>query len=50
MGTHPHMVVVAGKGQAEFSRFWQIVNHLFARWYNRRHKKSRRGQESSLSA
>ncbi len=43
MGTHPHMVVVAGKGQAEFSRFWQIVNHLFARWYNRRHK-SRRGQ------
>jgi putative transposase len=43
MGTHPHMVVVASKGQAEFSRFWQIVNHLFARWYNRRHK-SRRGQ------
>ena len=43
MGTHPHMVVVATKGQAEFSRFWQVVNHLFARWYNRRHK-SRRGQ------
>ena len=43
MGTHPHVVVVASKGQAEFSRFWQIVNHLFARWYNRRHK-SRRGQ------
>jgi putative transposase len=43
MGTHPHIVVVATKGQAEFSRFWQIVNHLFARWYNRR-QKSRRGQ------
>jgi len=43
MGTHPHLVVVATKGQAHFSRFWQIVNHLFARWYNRRHK-SRRGQ------
>ncbi len=43
MGTHPHMVVVATKGQAEFSRFWQVVNHLFARWYNRQ-QKSRRGQ------
>jgi putative transposase len=43
MGTHPHMVVVAQKGQAEFSRFWQVVNHLFARWYNRQ-QKSRRGQ------
>jgi putative transposase len=43
MGTHPHLVVVASKGQAEFSRFWQIINHLFARWYNRQ-QKSRRGQ------
>jgi putative transposase len=43
MSTHPHMVVVASKGQAEFSRFWQIVNHLFARWYNRQ-QKSRLGQ------
>jgi putative transposase len=43
MGTHPHLVVVAARGQAEFSRFWQIVNHLFARWYNRQNK-SRRGQ------
>src|SRR6202000_612206 len=30
-------------GQAEFSRFWQVVNHLFARWYNRQ-QESRRGQ------
>ncbi len=43
MGTHPHVVVVATKGQVEFSRFWQVVNHLFAQWYNRR-EKSRRGQ------
>jgi putative transposase len=43
MGTHPHLVVVATKGQAEFSRFWQVVNHLFARWYNRQ-QKPRRGQ------
>ena len=43
MGTHRHLVVVATKGQAEFSRFWQVVNHLFARWYNRQ-QKSRRGQ------
>jgi putative transposase len=43
MGTHPHLVVVATKGQAEFSRFWQVVNHLFARWYNRQ-QKTRRGQ------
>jgi putative transposase len=43
MGTHPHMVVVATKGQAAFSRFWQIINHLFARWYNRQ-QKFRRGQ------
>jgi putative transposase len=43
MGTHPHVVVVAAKGQAAFSRFWQIINHLFARWYNRQ-QKARRGQ------
>jgi putative transposase len=43
MGTHPHLDVVATKGQAQFSRFWQIVNHLFAHWYNRQDK-SRRGQ------
>jgi putative transposase len=43
MGTHPHLVVFASKGQTEFSRFWQVVNHLFARWYNRQ-QKSRRGQ------
>jgi putative transposase len=43
MGTHPHLVVVATKGQTEFSRFWQIVNHLFARWYNRQ-QRPRRGQ------
>jgi putative transposase len=42
MGTHPHVVCVATKGQQAFSRFWQIVNHRFARWYNRRH--GRRGQ------
>jgi putative transposase len=43
MGTHPHLVVVSTKGQAEFSRFWQVVNHLFARWYNGQ-QRSRRGQ------
>ena len=43
MGTHPHLVVVSTKGQAAFSRFWQVINHLFARWYNRQ-QKSRRGQ------
>jgi len=43
MGTHPHLVVIATKGQVEFSRFWQVVNHLFARWFNRQ-QVSRRGQ------
>ena len=43
MGTHPHVVVVATHGQAEFSRFWKVVNQLSARWYNKR-QKSRRGQ------
>ncbi len=36
MGTHPHVVVVASLGQEEFSRFWKLVNQLFARWYNSR--------------
>ncbi len=43
MGTHPHVVVVATRGQAEFSRFWKVVNQLFARWYNQRQER-RRGQ------
>jgi putative transposase len=43
MGTHPHVVVVATRGQEEFSRFWKLVNNLFARWYNRQ-QRSRRGQ------
>jgi putative transposase len=43
MGTHPHLVVVATRGQQEFSRFWKVVNHLFARWYNQQ-QLSRRGQ------
>jgi putative transposase len=43
MGTHPHVIVAAGKGQVDFSRFWQVVNALFARWYNRQ-EKARRGQ------
>jgi putative transposase len=43
MGTHPHLVVVATRGQQEFSCFWKVVNQLFARWYNKQ-QKSRRGQ------
>ena len=43
MGTHPHVVVVATRGQEDFSRFWKVVNNLFARWYNRQ-QRSRRGQ------
>jgi len=43
MGTHPHVVVVATRGQEEFSRFWKVVNQLFARWYNGQ-QRSRRGQ------
>jgi REP-associated tyrosine transposase len=42
MGTHPHVVVTATRGQEEFSRFWKVVNQRFARWYNRRRR--RRGQ------
>ena len=43
MGTHPHVVAKSDRGQLEFSRFWQVVNHRFARWYNKR-EKNRRGQ------
>jgi putative transposase len=43
MGTHPHVVVVATRGQEEFSRFWKVVNQLFARWYNAQ-QRDRRGQ------
>jgi len=42
MGTHPHVVCTVANGQEEFSRFWKVVNHAFAWWFNRRHK--RRGQ------
>jgi hypothetical protein len=42
MGTHPHVVVVATRGQEEFSRFWKVVNQLFARWYNRQQRSRRR--------
>lgn len=42
MGTHPHVVCTATKGQEEFSRFWKVVNQCFARWYNVRSQ--RRGQ------
>ncbi len=36
MGTHPHLVLQSPRGQQAFSGFWKIVNHRFARWYNRR--------------
>ncbi len=42
MGTHPHVVCTAAKGQGAFSKFWKVVNHGFAWWFNRREK--RRGQ------
>lgn len=42
MGTHPHVVCTCDGSQESFSRFWQVVNGQFARWYNRR--KGRRGQ------
>lgn len=42
MGTHPHVVCSATRGQEDFSRFWKVVNHGFARWYNKR--QGRRGQ------
>ena len=42
MGTHPHVVCTSDLGQEKFSRFWQVVNGRFARWYNAR--RNRRGQ------
>ena len=36
MGTHPHVMCQATKGQQAFSAFWKVVNWGFARWYNRR--------------
>lgn len=36
MGTHPHVMCRATKGQKAFSDFWKVVNWGFARWYNRR--------------
>jgi len=38
MGTHPHVMSRATKGQEAFSEFWKLVNWGFARWYNRRTK------------
>jgi putative transposase len=38
MGTHPHVVSRATRGQQAFSAFWKVVNWGFARWYNRRTK------------
>jgi putative transposase len=42
MGTHPHVVCTSDLGQKGFSKFWQVVNSRFARWYNK--QKNRRGQ------
>jgi len=42
MGTHPHVMCRATKGQKAFSAFWKVVNWGFARWYNLR--TSGRGQ------
>ena len=39
MGTHPHVVCTFDLGQEAFSKFWQVVNYRFARWYNRRRKR-----------
>lgn len=36
MGTHPHVMARATKGQEAFSEFWKLVNWGFARWHNRR--------------
>jgi putative transposase len=36
MGTHPHLMCRATRGQQAFSAFWKLVNWGFARWYNRR--------------
>ena len=37
MDSHPHVQCRSKHGQAAFSRFWQIVNYRFARWYNKVH-------------
>ncbi|ABC80811.1 transposase [Anaeromyxobacter dehalogenans] len=42
MGTHPHVTCTTRRDQEQFSRFWQVVNGQFARWYNKR--RERRGQ------
>jgi putative transposase len=42
MGTHPHVLCTATRGQERFSAFWKVVNHGFARWIN--HRLRRRGQ------
>jgi putative transposase len=42
MGTHPHVTCTCRREQVQFSRFWQVVNGRFARWYNK--VKNRRGQ------
>ena len=42
MGTHPHVMCRAARGQRAFSDFWKVVNWKFARWFNRR--TSSRGQ------
>ncbi len=42
MGSHPHVVCTADKGQEEWSRFWKVVNYRFARWFNR--VRNRKGQ------
>ena len=36
MGTHPHVMCKATKGQPAFSSFWKVVNWAFARWFNQR--------------
>ncbi len=38
MGTHPHVMCRASKGQKAFSDFWKAVNWGFAHWYNLRTK------------
>ena len=36
MGSHPHVMCKAVRGQPAFSAFWKAVNWCFARWFNRR--------------
>jgi len=38
MNTHPHVQCRSTKGQKEFSKFWQVVNHRFARFHNKVHR------------